>query len=71
MDFEKAYESVDCGYLDDVMREMAFPTLWRKRMNECVSSATASVLVIGSPTDEFQMKGGCDKVTHFLLFFSF
>ena len=30
VDFEKAYDSVDWGYLDEVMREMAFPTLWRK-----------------------------------------
>jgi len=27
-------------------------------MKECVSTATASVLVNGSPTDEFQMKRG-------------
>ncbi|MCH80812.1 cysteine-rich receptor-like protein kinase, partial [Trifolium medium] len=29
VDFEKAYDSVDWGYLDDVMRRMAFPVLWR------------------------------------------
>ncbi|CAJ2644025.1 unnamed protein product [Trifolium pratense] len=30
VDFEKAYDSVDWGYLDDVMGRMSFPTLWRK-----------------------------------------
>jgi hypothetical protein len=30
VDFEKAYDSVDWGYLDDVMGRMGFPTLWRK-----------------------------------------
>jgi hypothetical protein len=30
VDFEKAYNSVDWGYLDDVMGRMGFPTLWRK-----------------------------------------
>ncbi|MCH82432.1 cysteine-rich receptor-like protein kinase [Trifolium medium] len=27
VDFEKANDSVDCGYLDDVMGRMSFPTL--------------------------------------------
>jgi hypothetical protein len=58
VDFEKAYDSVDWGYLDDVMRKMAFPTLWRKWIKECVSTATASVLVNGSPTDEFPLERG-------------
>ncbi|XP_024626870.1 uncharacterized protein [Medicago truncatula] len=58
VDFEKAYDSVDWGYLDEVMGKMAFPTLWRKWIRECISTTTASVLVNGSPTDEFQMKRG-------------
>jgi hypothetical protein len=29
VDFEKAYDWVDWGYLDDVMRHMASPALWR------------------------------------------
>ncbi|GAU10186.1 hypothetical protein TSUD_420150, partial [Trifolium subterraneum] len=58
VDFEKAYDSVDWGYLDDVMGRMSFPTLWRKWIKECVCTATASVLVNGSPTDEFPLKRG-------------
>ena len=30
VDFEKAYDSVEWGYLDEVMGCMSFPTLWRK-----------------------------------------
>jgi len=30
VDFEKAYDYVDWGYLDDVLRKMKFPSLWRK-----------------------------------------
>jgi len=30
VDFEKAYDSVDLNYLDCVMANMNFPTLWRK-----------------------------------------
>ncbi|GAU28621.1 hypothetical protein TSUD_55650 [Trifolium subterraneum] len=58
VDFEKAYDSVDWGYLDAVMRRMGFPTLWRKWIKECVCTATASVLVNGSPTDEFPIERG-------------
>jgi hypothetical protein len=58
VDFEKAYDSVDWGYLDDVMCHMAFPALWRKWIKECVGTATASVLVNGSPTGEFLLERG-------------
>ena len=55
VDFEKAYDSVGWGYLDSVMKGMSFPVLWRKWIRECVSTATADVLVNGSPTDEFHL----------------
>ncbi|KAK2360432.1 hypothetical protein QL285_085698 [Trifolium repens] len=58
VDFEKAYDSVDWGYLDAVMGKMAFPHLWRKWIRECVCTATASVLVNGSPTEEFPLQRG-------------
>jgi len=58
VDFEKAYDSIDFDYLDEVMKKMGFPTLWRKWINECIRTATASVLVNGSPTDEFSMGRG-------------
>ncbi|RHN56552.1 putative RNA-directed DNA polymerase [Medicago truncatula] len=58
VDFEKAYDSVEWDYLDSVMERMSFPVLWRKWIRECVGTATASVLVNGSPTDEFQLHSG-------------
>lgn len=58
VDFEKAFDSVDLHYLDSVMVNMNFPTLWRKWISECVGSATASVLVNGSPTEEFVIERG-------------
>ncbi|GAU26988.1 hypothetical protein TSUD_290390 [Trifolium subterraneum] len=58
VDFEKAYDSVDWGYLDVVMGRMGFPTLWRKWIKECVCTATASILVNGSSTDEFPLERG-------------
>jgi len=70
VDFEKAYDSVEWGYLDEVMGCMAFPTLWRKWIKECVSTATASVLVNGNPTAEFHFEWGLrqgDPLSPFLL----
>ena len=58
VDFEKAYDSVDWGYLKEVMVSMSFPTLWRKWIKECVCTSMASVLVNGSPTDEFPLERG-------------
>jgi len=58
VDFEKAYDSFDWGYLDAVMERMSFPVLWRKWIRECVCTATASVLVNGSPTEEFSLHRG-------------
>jgi len=58
VDFEKAYDSVDWGYLDNVMGRMPFLTLWRKWMKECVCTATASILVNGCPTEEYHLKRG-------------
>ena len=61
VDFEKAYDSVDLHYLDVVMVKMNFPTLWRKWISECVGTATASVLVNGSPTEEFPIERGLQQ----------
>jgi hypothetical protein len=58
VNFEKAYDSVDWGYLDDVMGKMSFPVIWRKWIRECVSTVTASILVNGSPTEEFPLERG-------------
>jgi hypothetical protein len=40
------------------MAKMGFSTKWRQWIMTCVSSATVSVLVNGSPTNEFSMRRG-------------
>ncbi|CAJ2631793.1 unnamed protein product [Trifolium pratense] len=41
--------------------QMGFPTLWRKWIKECVCTASASILVNGSPTDEFPLERGLSQ----------
>jgi hypothetical protein len=58
VDFEKAYDSIDWSYLDEVMLKMGFPTPWWKWIKECIGTTSVSVLVNGSPTDEFFLRWG-------------
>ncbi|GAU36827.1 hypothetical protein TSUD_320640 [Trifolium subterraneum] len=58
VDFEKAYDSVDWGFLDYMLRRFGFNTKWRAWMKACICSGSMSVLVNGSPTEEISIKRG-------------
>lgn len=58
IDFEKAYDSVIWDFLDDMMTVLNFDPKWRLWIKACVSSASASVLVNGSPSAEFKLEKG-------------
>lgn len=45
IDFAKVYDSVEWGFLDDMMRILNFDVKWRKWIMESVSSATINVQV--------------------------
>ncbi|GLT98279.1 hypothetical protein SLE2022_157910 [Rubroshorea leprosula] len=57
-DFEKAFDSIDWNYLDSMQKQLGFGQKWCNWIKECLSSATVSVLVNGSPTKEFSMGMG-------------
>ncbi|GKU89268.1 hypothetical protein SLEP1_g3431 [Rubroshorea leprosula] len=57
-DFEKAYDCVDWGFLDWMMNRMGFGVKWRKWMLECLSTSRISILINGSPTNEFPVRNG-------------
>ncbi|XP_071717987.1 uncharacterized protein [Rutidosis leptorrhynchoides] len=64
-----AFDSIDWFFLDDVLRQMNFCTTWRHWISGCIRSARTSILINGSPTEEFQMKKGLrqgDPLSHFL-----
>lgn len=58
VDFEKAYDSVRWSYLYSLMGIMGFPDRWIRWIKACLETASVSVLVNGSPTDEFKMRRG-------------
>ncbi|GJU64009.1 RNA-directed DNA polymerase, eukaryota, reverse transcriptase zinc-binding domain protein [Tanacetum coccineum] len=70
VDFEKAFDSVDWAFLDNVMKQMGFSQKWRKWISGCLGSAYSSVLVNESPTKEFKIEKGLrqgDPLSPFLV----
>ena len=55
---EKAYDSVRWVFLYDMLHRMGFHNKWIKWIQGCLESATVSVLVNGSPTEEFKPSRG-------------
>ncbi|KAL4572226.1 hypothetical protein LXL04_018996 [Taraxacum kok-saghyz] len=57
-DIAKAYDSVAWDYLEEIMTEMGFGVRWRKWVRVSLSSGFSSILINGSPTDEFKLERG-------------
>ncbi|GJS26798.1 RNA-directed DNA polymerase, eukaryota [Tanacetum coccineum] len=58
VDFEKAYDSVRWDFLDEVLSKFGFGNKWRKWIQTCLNTSRGSILVNGSPTEEFQFFKG-------------
>ncbi|PNX84008.1 receptor-like kinase [Trifolium pratense] len=58
VDFERAYDTVNWNYLEYMMRRMGFAQGWLKWMRACIFSSSMSVLVNGSPTEDFSVGKG-------------
>nr|GEW06896.1 RNA-directed DNA polymerase, eukaryota [Tanacetum cinerariifolium] len=72
VDFEKAYDSVRWDLLDDVLYKFDFGNKWRVWIQSCLKSSRGSILINGSPTEEFQFYRGlkqCDPLSLFLFIF--
>ena len=57
-DFNKAFNSVNWIYLDSIMEQMGFGDKWRYYIRNCLESGQASVIINGSPANEFTMEKG-------------
>ncbi|GJW59932.1 RNA-directed DNA polymerase, eukaryota [Tanacetum coccineum] len=58
VDFEKAYDSVRWDFLDDILRKFGFGEKWCKWIQSCLRSSRGSIILNGSPTEEFQFYKG-------------
>ncbi|GJZ55500.1 RNA-directed DNA polymerase, eukaryota, reverse transcriptase zinc-binding domain protein [Tanacetum coccineum] len=54
VDFEKAFDSVRWDFVDDMLNKFGFGERWRTWIQSCLRSSRGSILVNGSPTEEFQ-----------------
>nr|GFB09432.1 RNA-directed DNA polymerase, eukaryota [Tanacetum cinerariifolium] len=58
VDFEKAYDSVRWDYHDEVLCKFGFGEKWRRWIQCCLHSSRGSIIINGSPTEEFQFGKG-------------
>lgn len=58
VDFDKAFNSINWGYLESIIIQMGYGDKWRRWIMGCLTSARASVQINGSPTKEFAMEKG-------------
>lgn len=58
LDFEKAYDSINWGFLFYMTSQYGSGNKWISWIKECVTSARISMLVNGSPTEEFSPQKG-------------
>lgn len=69
VDLEKAFDTLNWGFVDLIMEHMNFPPTWRKWVFGILSSARTPILVTGAPTREFCIKRGVrqgDPISPFL-----
>ncbi|XP_016177787.1 uncharacterized protein LOC107620083 [Arachis ipaensis] len=58
LDFQKAYDRVKWCFVDTVLEKMSFGRKWRAWVRECVTLASISILVNGSPSKPSKMERG-------------
>jgi len=58
VDFEKAYDLVRWEFLYDMLHRLGFQSKWISWIRGCMESSTVSVLVNGSPIEEFKPSRG-------------
>ncbi|XP_071708653.1 uncharacterized protein [Rutidosis leptorrhynchoides] len=67
VDFEKAFDCLSWEFLMEVMDFMGFGVKWRKWILSCLKSASISILVNGSPANEFSLERESPVVLFFAL----
>lgn len=70
IDLEKAYDKLDWGFLDEVLRCFGFSSLLRQLIHQCVCTVSFSVLLNGSPYVFSNHPRASGKTTGSCLFYS-
>ncbi|XP_071719231.1 uncharacterized protein [Rutidosis leptorrhynchoides] len=58
VDFEKAHDLVSWRYLDFLLQILGFSPKWQSWITMCLHNSPASILINGSPTNEFEIQRG-------------
>ncbi|MCH85285.1 LINE-1 reverse transcriptase like, partial [Trifolium medium] len=58
VDFERVYDTVSWNFLERMMVKMGFAEKWMCWMRACIFNSSMSVLVNGSPTEDFKVGKG-------------
>lgn len=56
--FQKAYDTRSGGFLEHIQEMMGFGSIWREWIKQCLTTASISILINGSPTIPFKMERG-------------
>ncbi|GJU28782.1 RNA-directed DNA polymerase, eukaryota [Tanacetum coccineum] len=58
VDFEKAFDSIRWDFLDDILKKFGFGDKWCNWIQSCLRSSRGSIIINGSPTEEFYFQKG-------------
>lgn len=67
--FEKVYDCVNWVFLRSMMNKMGFGRTWMRWMEACIFKCHLSILVSGSPTEDFEVERGLRQGDPLSLFF--
>lgn len=73
LDISKAYDRVECKYLELVMKRMGFANRWVTLMMECISSVSYLILINGETSPVIHPSSGIrqrDPLSLYLFLFS-